>query len=1165
MAQDFLAALLAGFSEAVEPLIEAGSSADGLAAFLSDLGWSLDPSVQAVPSEFAAVVASAEDLVTRVPDLLSGDDQKIAAAITAGLSDVQTLAQNLAGLTLIQTVPPALQDPQLPAKTFSLLLYRYLERHRPRVFGILRAIGVLDEVNHPQATAPAIAYVERRLNLERLSSAVADPRGIPRDVYGWGSAFDAEGLLSALDRLATGFGLGIADDVEPGLALYYDASSVPSVHSLVIPIWAGVMAAGGTVEYGRVDLVVVPIPPAGQRSGSPEGLSIFPSLVGQIGGSTPIGQGVTLTITGQLDATGAVRAELRPSGAGLIAPGGVAIDLTVRADAQPDSPYLVIGTAGGSRLEIARVHAALSASASTGGTEVKTELGIDQASVVIDFSSGDGFLNQIFGSQTQRIDASASVTWSSKTGLRFGASTTPEVTIPLHVSLAGVVSATAMHVALGPGTRPRSAALNVTIDGTLNLGPAVATVTGVGLAVSATEDQAGNLGALDLSFAFKPPDGVGLAIDADIVVGGGFLLFDPVAEQYAGGIQLELAESLSLTAFGLLTTRLPDGSKGFSLLVLIDVEFTPSVQLGFGFTLDGVGGLIGVNRTVTVDVLRQGLRAGTLGSILFPTDPIRNAPRIISDLQAVFPAAKDRFLIGPMLKLGWGSPRLVTIELALILELPAPVRLIILGRLQVLLPEETHPVVRLHLDALGVIDFSAGDLSLDAVLYDSLVAGFAVTGGMALRANWGAKPGFVLAVGGFNPRFPAPSGFPALERVAISLATGDNPRLRLDAYLALTSNTVQFGARLDLYAQAGPFSIAGYLAFDVLIVLEPFGFVAQLQAGLALKFNGRSIMSISLDMTLAAPTPWHAWGKATFSMLFISGTISFDVSFGTPSPPPLPPPVSIRQRVVDALHNPDNWTTQAVDTSHPLASLRARPGATDRLVHPLADLRVVQHVVPLDRDIDRFGSAVPVERSFSLTVVAPTGASQTAEEVDDFFAPGEFRQMTDDQKLSAPAFESLPAGLRFGSRAYAVGGRVVEGQIDFTTSTLYRSPSAPMATAPVVAAVAPTGAAPISTSTLGTIRLRPVSPGFIDQVAAQGAASRSPLAPPATVSGVGVKEPAFAVAFGRGAAAPVLGAVGAAPTVPLDYMSAREALSQRLATASAERRYLKLVPVPVAR
>jgi uncharacterized protein DUF6603 len=164
-------------------------------------------------------------------------------------------------------------------------------------------------------------------------------------------------------------------------------------------------------------------------------------------------------------------------------------------------------------------------------------------------------------------------------------------------------------------------------------------------------------------------------------------------------------------------------------------------------------------------------------------------------------AAAGRFVFGPMVQIGWGAPKTVlTIDLAVVLELPAPVRLFILGRLRLLLPEERTAVVRLQLDALGVVDFESGDVALDAVLYESTITQFAVTGAMALRANFGGRPNFALAVGGFHPRFQAPDGFPALDRVAINLAAGGNPRLRLEAYLALTSNTVQFGANVDVYA-----------------------------------------------------------------------------------------------------------------------------------------------------------------------------------------------------------------------------------------------------------------------------------------------------------------------------------------------------------------------------
>ena len=89
-------------------------------------------------------------------------------------------------------------------------------------------------------------------------------------------------------------------------------------------------------------------------------------------------------------------------------------------------------------------------------------------------------------------------------------------------------------------------------------------------------------------------------------------------------------------------------------------------------------------------------------------------------------------------------------------------RLLVLGRLQAMLPDAAHALVQVRMDAIGVIDFNRGDVALDATLYDSRIVQFTLTGDMALRANWGTQPNFVLALGGFHPRFAAPAGFPQL-------------------------------------------------------------------------------------------------------------------------------------------------------------------------------------------------------------------------------------------------------------------------------------------------------------------------------------------------------------------------------------------------------------------
>src|SRR5581483_2247041 len=122
----------------------------------------------------------------------------------------------------------------------------------------------------------------------------------------------------------------------------------------------------------------------------------------------------------------------------------------------------------------------------------------------------------------------------------------------------------------------------------------------------------GTFGDIDLQFGFKSPSGIGLGLDVSGLTGGGFLSHDEAAQQYAGVLQLAF-ESYQLKAFGLLATRLPTGP-GYSLVAMIDAEFPP-IPLGFGFLLDGAGGLFGVHRSANIDALRAAQTSHTLGNL----------------------------------------------------------------------------------------------------------------------------------------------------------------------------------------------------------------------------------------------------------------------------------------------------------------------------------------------------------------------------------------------------------------------------------------------------------------------------------------------------------------------------------------------------------------------
>ena len=142
----------------------------------------------------------------------------------------------------------------------------------------------------------------------------------------------------------------------------------------------------------------------------------------------------------------------------------------------------------------------------------------------------------------------------------------------------------------------------------------------------------------------------------------------------------------------MLTTRLPGGAPGYSLLVVVSAEFPP-VQLGLGFRLVGVGGLLGINRTVAVEALRAGLKTGALDAGALAARPGGEAPQLVATLARLFPPAAGRHVFAPTARIVWGSPTLITIDLCLVLELPSPVRLVALGRLRAVLPDEREPIV----------------------------------------------------------------------------------------------------------------------------------------------------------------------------------------------------------------------------------------------------------------------------------------------------------------------------------------------------------------------------------------------------------------------------------------------------------------------------------------
>ena len=105
----------------------------------------------------------------------------------------------------------------------------------------------------------------------------------------------------------------------------------------------------------------------------------------------------------------------------------------------------------------------------------------------------------------------------------------------------------------------------------IKVGPFTAIFQKIGVHTRVMAQLSGS-GAVVSDLSFRPPTDIAIDVSSKQVSGGGLISRNPQTEEYAGLMQLQIAEKISVKAIGLLSRRLPDGSKGYSFVILIFVE-----------------------------------------------------------------------------------------------------------------------------------------------------------------------------------------------------------------------------------------------------------------------------------------------------------------------------------------------------------------------------------------------------------------------------------------------------------------------------------------------------------------------------------------------------------------------------------------------------------------
>src|SRR6476661_1377416 len=648
--QDTLAIIAEEISTALTPLETVVETPASFRSFMKELGWDATQVVQPVQDLV--------NLVQPIVTILEGGDIT-AANVMSLLDSVKNLINAIEALS---TKPDALLagigaaaaefKNDFPSQVVQYLIVEYLVKQRAKTGTILQLLGIIT-ITPTNATATRPAYFRREVHVDQIPNLITNPLQLLQTRYGWGTAtlnkdelfqnliaaFEAFQITSLLQEVESSF----LSTLNPGLAAgsyYKNALTL----ALIDEHTSNVGAGAGIKFYI--------LPPNG---GLLPGLALIPYAHAAFQDDIALTETLSFKFESALNFDNGIAMVLRPgqmpqlisnlSGGGMVGGVDAKVALGLKYGKTDGSKIIVFGSPDASHYEFGSAAIAAAAKLNrTGSKDVAIEFDLTGSKIIIKPAAGDsdGFLNKLLPDGGINLSFELGFGFGIQSGFYFKGSSGLEISLPAHLQL-GPVEINNATLGIKPNAQEIPIAIGVAIKA--SLGPIVAVVDGIGLIghFRFPADRKGNLGPVDFSLGFKPPTGVGLSLDAGLVKGGGFLLFDQDRGEYAGALERSIQDPIQVAAIGIINTKMPDGTPGFSLLIIISAQFTPGISLSMGFFLSGLGGMLGINRTFNVPALQEGVRNNALDSILFPEDIVANINTLLPQIRQIFPIQRDQF------------------------------------------------------------------------------------------------------------------------------------------------------------------------------------------------------------------------------------------------------------------------------------------------------------------------------------------------------------------------------------------------------------------------------------------------------------------------------------------------------------------------------------------
>ena len=1018
MTRSTLTYLAEGVGEAFAQLGKILGSDEAYRGVMLELGWKSDtipPAIAALQTpvdQLAAVLGDGTIDVDELDDVLDAIQRVIDA-----VHDLQHQASSLPSELVADGF-----DAIFATQLIDFLLIEFLEERYPLAISLMAAVGIVHvteldaDGNRPGSIQHAFAWAD-------VPKLLSDPRQLFVNAYGWGGDDFAHGLLLEL-LMNVGESLNLSMSMtmlEPEMREVLEAGTDEWAEddpvALQLPAFESDDAEMGVLLYG--------LPQLGAR---PPGIAILPYGSAGLDAAAEVSENFTLELHTELDLDGGVAMLLRPgepievlsdivqSGGAPVGEGEVRAVLSYRSDTEQHT--LLLGSSDGTRFEATGVSFTAGVLAEASTSDLYLETAIEGGRLVLSTADAGAFVAKLLGSENRTVELGPTLGWSTERGAYFKSGDALVLRLPFHLRI-GPITIEDVFVEIIP--LPEIISVEIGAGVLSTLGPFATAIDKMGLTAELSfPDGGGNLGPIRVAVAFMPPTTIVFAVESDAVTGGGFVQLDPELGRYSGGLALDVF-GVGISAVVIVDTKAIGVPSGFALFASLGVTFASPLPIGFGFTLIGVGGLLALNRTIGVEALASGIKTGAADAVLFPDNILADAAAILDGLDQWFPSQEDTTVVGPVVEIGWGSPTLISAEVGVIVALPDLI-VTLLGSVEVLLPTPDEALLSLRMDVLGAVDVPASTVTVSASLHNSNLLGvFELSGDMGFHARLSGTPLFVLSVGGYHPQFDPPGAMPSwlleLRRTRAAVPLGIAVEVVLTSYVAVTSNSVQFGGRFKLVASVEvlltTYTAEGWFGINILLVLKPFKIVAGATAGVAIYAGERELMGVQLRARLEGPEPWYSTGSASFN--FFGLDVDFGFEIGS-QPGGEPREVEdVGDDVARAMQPPSGW-----QTSEPRDPWATGVVISDQLpegfwVRPDQNVDVRQSVAPLNRTITAYGEFIPESDRIEAKDVTLSG--EIVDEpvwIEDWFAPAQFDRLDDSASLASPSYELMTAGVRFG-------------------------------------------------------------------------------------------------------------------------------------------------------